>query len=79
MTEFSLRLPGRKASMNLIDRLDPNERDEFRVELLGVIWDAEEAGELPESVARVVRDWTARAHFATSPDVQERLAQIRQG
>ena len=73
MKEHLLRLPPRKSSMELIDRLDQKERDEFSSELLEVLWDVDETGDLPGTVAVVLRDWTARAHFADSPVAQDRL------
>ena len=77
MNEHLLRLPARKPSMELIDRLDQKARNEFSSELLEVLWDADEAGDLPGTVAVVLRDWTARAHFADSPVAQDRLNQAQ--
>ncbi|MEX2251201.1 MAG: hypothetical protein WD895_03915 [Acidimicrobiia bacterium] len=77
MTEFSLRLPARKVSMELIARLDQETRDEFSAELLDALWDAHEAGDLPATIVVLLRDWTAKAHFTDSPIVQERLAEAR--
>ena len=77
MTEYSMRLPSRKASAELFAKLDQQARDEFRGELLDALWDAHEAGDLPEQVVLLLRDWTARAHFADSPVARERLAEVK--
>ncbi|HLF43666.1 MAG TPA: hypothetical protein VJA46_09095 [Acidimicrobiia bacterium] len=77
MTEFSLRLPARKLSVELIARLDQETRDQFNAQLLDALWDAHEAGTLPATIVVLLRDWTAKAHFADSPVVQERLAEAR--
>ena len=63
----------------LIARLDQETRNEFSAELLDALWDAYEAGDLPTQIVLLLRDWTARAHFADSPVVQERLTQAGKG
>ena len=75
--ELSLRMPAREPSIELLAQLEPESQGEFARQLLDVLWDSHDAGELPKSVTLFLRDWIAHAHAATSPVVQSRLADAR--
>ncbi len=77
MTESTRRLPGRKSSIEVLAGLDQAARDKFGEELLDALWECHEAGDLPPSIVRLLRDWIAHAHFETDPVVRERLADAR--
>jgi hypothetical protein len=77
MTEFTLHLPPKKASIDRLGRLDADSRQQLTDDLLHAIWESEEAGELPASISHVVRGWVAHARFAQDPVIAERRARVR--
>jgi hypothetical protein len=79
MPDFSQGLPARKASITLLAKLDLGEREKLNSELLDALWDAHEQGTLPSSIAQLLRDWVAHAHFEDSSVAQQRLREARQG
>ena len=77
MAQFELRLPSQKPSMERLARMDQPERDKLTQELLHAIWEADEAGELPERLSHLVRGWIAHARFGEDPVIAERRAAIQ--
>lgn len=77
MTEFTLQLPPRKASINRLGRLDAHSRQRLTDDLLHAIWEADESGDLPPGISHVVRGWVAHARFEQDPVIAERRAQLR--
>ena len=72
-----LRLPSRKAAMELLAKLDHQDREEFQSALLDALWDAHEASVLPTRIVVLLRDWTAHSHCEASPVAQQRMAEAR--
>jgi hypothetical protein len=79
MAEYKLRLPDRKPAVAALSRLDGELGEAFAEELLHALWDCHEAGNLPDEVVLVMRDWLARASLNASPEFHDRLAKARNG
>ena len=77
MTKFSLRLPARAKTKELLARLDPKDHIEFDSRLLHALWAAHESGSLPLDITMLLRGWLAHALFETSAEVQGRTATLR--
>jgi hypothetical protein len=77
MTDFALRLPPQKSSLDRLGRLDRDSQDKLAQELLNALWVCDEDGELPDRISHVIRSWVAHARFEEDPVTEERREEAR--